>query len=240
MDSVKTANTEGFYGLNDFVAQTQQKDRGQGKFELEGARFLEVNMDGKIWMKVGAMVAYLGNITFGRESALSGGLGMLVKRAVSGETMTFSYAEGKGKLYLADGGKKINIIKLNNEGLYVQGNDLMAFEDTVKYDIKVVKKMAGYLAGGLFCVKVEGTGMVAITTHYEPLTLKCTPGNPVFTDPNATVAWSGNIYPEIKIDTSFKTLMRGGSGETVQYKFDGDGFVIIQPFEEIYYSQASS
>ena len=115
---------------------------------------------------------------------------------------------------------------------------MLAFEDTVKYDIQVVKKVAGMLAGGLFCVKLEGNGMVAITTYYEPMTLECSPSNPLFTDPNGTVAWSGGIYPEIKINTSFKTLLRGGSGETVQYRFQQEGFVIVQPFEEVYYTSS--
>jgi len=82
-------------------------------------------------------------------------------------------------------------------------------------------------------VKLEGTGMVAITTHYEPLTLLAKKGSPVFTDPNATVAWSGNIYPELKTDISFRTFIGRGSGESLQLKFDGDGFVVIQPYEEV-------
>ena len=53
------------------------------------------------------------------------------------------------------------------------------------------------------------------------------------TDPNATVAWSGNLTPEFKTDTSFRTFIGRQSGESFQMKFEGDGFVVIQPYEEV-------
>ncbi len=90
------------------------------------------------------------------------------------------------------------------------------------------------MAGGLFNVKLEGTGMIAITTHYDPLTLKVTPENPEFTDPNA-VAWSGNLQHELKTDVSLKTFVGCSSGESLQTAFKGDGFVVIQPYEEVYF-----
>jgi len=46
------------------------------------------------------------------------------------------------------------------------------------------------------------------------------------------VAWSGNLKPEIKTDISFKSLTGRGSGEEFQMKFQGEGFVVVQPLEE--------
>ncbi len=77
--------------------------------------------------------------------------------------------------------------------------------------------------------------MIAITTHHDPLTLRVLPGKPVCTDPNATVAWSGNLTPNFKTDISLKTFFGRGSGESIQMKFEGDGFVVIQPYEEVYF-----
>jgi len=57
---------------------------------------------------------------------------------------------------------------------------------------------------------------------------------PVITDPNATVAWSGSLSPEFKTDVSLKTFFGRGSGESLQMVFGGDGFVVIQPYEEVY------
>lgn len=97
-----------------------------------------------------------------------------------------------------------------------------------------MKKVAGMVSGGLFNVTLNGSGRVAITSHYEPLTLLVRPGEPVITDPHATVAWSGHLEPNFKTDVSFKTFIGRGSGESIQMQFEGDGFVIVQPYEEIY------
>ncbi|MBN2110400.1 MAG: AIM24 family protein [Methanosarcinaceae archaeon] len=224
------------YSIEEFVKNTGQKDLGEGKFELEHDRMLEVNLDGLIWMKMGAMVAYLGDVKFTREGMLEHGLGKLVKKAVTGEGVTLSKAEGRGKVYLADGGKKISILNLDNESIYVNGNDLLAFEESINWDIRIMKKVAGMIAGGLFNVKLEGTGMVAITTHYDPLTLKVSHDMPVYTDPNATVAWSGKLKPDIRTDVSLKTFVGRSSGESIQMAFRGEGFVVVQPYEELAYA----
>lgn len=224
----------GRYSIKQFVENTGQKDLGQGNFELERDRLLEVNLDGKVWMKKGTMVAYNGDIRFTREGVLEHGLGKLVKKAVTGEGLSLTKAEGKGKLYLAEMGKKVTILELDGQSIYVNGNDLLAFEETVKWDIKMMKRIAGFMSGGLFNVLLEGKGMVAITTHYDPLTLQVTKDRPVFTDPNATVAWSGNLQPDLRTDISLKTLVGRSSGESLQMAFTGEGFVVIQPYEEVY------
>lgn len=224
----------GRYGLNEFIEQTSQKNRGEGLFELENERLLEVNLDGLVWTKMGAMVAYKGEIKFTREGILEHGVGKFLKRSVSGEGTKLTKAEGHGVLYLADGGKKISILDLGGDTLFVNGNDILAFEDGLDWDIKLMRKVAGMLAGGLFNVKLEGKGLLAITTHYDPVTLMVRPDDPVVTDPNATVAWSGSLSPEFKTDISFKTFLGRGSGESIQMLFRGEGFVVIQPQEEVY------
>ncbi|AIE60460.1 AIM24 family protein [Bacillus methanolicus] len=227
------------YSIDDFVNETKQKDRGEGVFELETPRMLEINLNGQIWAKAGAMVSYRGSIKFEREGIFEHGLGKMFKKALTGEGTSLMKATGNGKLYVADQGKKISILNLQGESIYVNGNDLLAFEPSINWDIKLMKRVAGMLAGGLFNVRLEGRGMAAITSHYEPLTLLVTPDNPVYTDPNATVAWSGTLAPEFVTDISLKTFLGRGSGESIQMKFSGNGFVVVQPFEEIYYSQQS-
>lgn len=227
------------YTLEEFVKATQQQDRGQGVFELENARMLEVNLDGRVWTKMGSMVSYRGQVKFTREGVLEHGLGKLVKKAVSGEGARLTKAEGTGTVYLADQGKKVSILNLDGQSIFVNGNDLLAFEPEIKWDINIMKKMSAMLAGGLFNVRLEGHGMVAITSHYDPLTLRVTSDDPVITDPNATIAWSGNLQPEFRTDISLKTFFGRGSGESIQMQFRGDGFVVVQPFEEVAF-QASS
>jgi uncharacterized protein (AIM24 family) len=223
------------YSINEFIKQTEQEDKGQGFFELETPRMLEVNLNGKVWAKAGSMISYQGEIKFTREGILEHGIGKMFKKALTGEGTALMKAEGSGKMYLADAGKKITILDLENEAISVNGNDLLAFQHGINWDIKLMRRMTGMMAGGLFNVRCEGPGMVAITSHYEPLTLRVTPDQPIITDPNATVAWSGNLQPEFKTDVSLRTFLGRSSGESVQMLFQGTGFVVVQPYEEIYY-----
>jgi len=228
----KGMTSMGKYSIDEFIKQTKQDELGNDFFELETPRILEVNLRDLVWAKAGSMISYAGQIKFERERMLEHGLGKMFKKAFSGEGASLMKAQGNGRLYLADQGKKITIFDLNNESITVNGNDLLAFEPSIEWDINFMKKMVGVVSGGLFNVTLKGRGKVAITSHYEPLTLLVRPGEPIITDPNATVAWSGNLMPEFRTDISFRTFLGRGSGESIQMEFSGEGFVIVQPFEE--------
>ncbi|GAE46307.1 hypothetical protein JCM21738_3199 [Mesobacillus boroniphilus JCM 21738] len=116
------------YSIEEFVSNTKQQDKGEGLFELETPRMLEINLNGQVWSKAGAMVSYRGQIKFEREGVLEHGIGKMFKKALTGEGASLMKANGNGKLYLADQGKKISILHLQNEAIFVNGNDLLAFE----------------------------------------------------------------------------------------------------------------
>ncbi|MEM9409565.1 MAG: AIM24 family protein [Planctomycetota bacterium] len=224
---------EARYSLVEFLEKSVDKDLQQGIFELESERMLDINLEGEVWIKMGAMVAYTGQVKFVREGMLEQGFGNFLKKAVTGEGIQLTKATGQGSVFCADSGKKITVLRLNNEAIYVNGNDVLAFETSLRYDIKMMRKMSAMLAGGLFNIRLEGTGLVAITTHYDPMTLPVTPTNPVTTDPNATVMWTEDVEPNFKTDVQLKTFLGRGSGESVQMEFTGRGFVVVQPYEEV-------
>lgn len=226
------------HSLREFLEATAERDRPGDVFELESEKMLEVHVGGpgragRVWSKLGAMVAYRGALTFKREGMLAGGLGKALMKAISGEMAPLAKIEGEGAAYLADQGKIITVLRLEGESLSVSGNDLLAFEDSVTYAITMHRRVSGMLAGGLFSVRLSGRGLVAIMSHGRPLTLRVTPDSPVVTDPNATVAWSEGLAPELKADVSLRTLFGRGGGETFQMVFRGEGFVVVQPFEEV-------
>jgi uncharacterized protein (AIM24 family) len=228
------------YSIADFVERTAQDSAANNPFELENDYLLEINLNGRAWAKAGAMIAYTGQVKFTREGMLEHGVGKALKKMVSGEGTSLMKVEGQGRVYLADKGKKVQVLNLQNETIFVNGNDLLAFESSVNWDIKMMRRMAGLMAGGLFNVRLSGPGMVAITTHYDPLTLQVKPGQTIYTDPNATVAWSGSLMPDFRTDVSFKTFLGRGSGESIQLKFEGSGWVVLQPFEEVYFQSSKS
>ena len=222
------------YSIQNFLKDTAQDDTAREPFELENPYLLEVNLNGAVWAKLGSMISYTGEIKFTREGIMEGGLSRVFKKAVTGEANPLMSAEGKGRVYFADNGKKVRILDLKNETLFVNGNNILAFDKPLKWDIKLMKRMAGMVAGGLFNIQLQGTGRAAITTHFDPITLAVTPQAPIYTDPNATIAWSSTLKPEIKTDISLKTIFGRGSGESFQLAFHGQGWVVLQPYEETY------
>jgi uncharacterized protein (AIM24 family) len=198
----------------------------EGRFTLQNSSMLKVRLDGdEIQAKLGSMVAYQGDIRFEHKS---GGLGRFFKKALTGEGVQLRACRGTGDLFLAHDKRKIMVLELNGEQMTVNGDNILAFESGIDWDIRRVEG-AGRLAGGLFNVVLEGTGKVAVTSDGEPVLLDTS--TPTFADPDSAIAWSGGVRTGIRSDVSFKTFIGRGSGETFQISFEGPGWVLIQPSE---------
>ncbi len=197
-----------------------------GRFTLQNSAMLKVSLNNdQIQAKLGSMVAYQGDVRFEYQS---GGLGRFFKKAMTGEGVKLMTATGNGELFLAQDKRKIMILDLDNDRMTVNGENILAFEPGIDWDIRRVEG-AGRLAGGLFDVVLEGTGKVAVTSDGEPVLLDTS--TPTFADPDSAIAWSGGVRTSIRSDVSFKTFVGRGSGETFQIAFEGPGWVLIQPSE---------
>ncbi|MGF1452123.1 MAG: AIM24 family protein [Opitutales bacterium] len=212
--------------IDEFLAQHAQEPGGP-TFQLESSKMLEIKVDGTVWAKAGSMVAYNGELKFKRRT---GGIGKMLKKALTGEGSQTMQVEGVGMLYLADQAKEIHVLQLaEGEAVSVNGNDVLAFESSITWKIKMMKKVAGWASGGLFNMELNGPGMIAFTTHGNPLVLR----TPVMTDPQATVAWSATTQPSFKTDLNLGSFIGRSSGETFQMNFAQEGgFVVVQPYEE--------
>jgi uncharacterized protein (AIM24 family) len=218
----------------DEFARTSASDRSgtashsDDEFRTETSRLLSVPVDGTVMLKAGSMVAYTGDVTFTGRSSAEGGLTGFVKEAVSSEGTPVMEAEGSGRLYVAEQHKKVQILDLDeDESISVSGDDVLAFDSAVEYEINTIGSVSEAAAGGLTNVYLTGPGQVAISTHGDPLVLR----PPVRTDPDATVAWSSTLSPSVSINKAIEIGQT--SDETVQMEFTGsDGFVVIQPHEE--------
>ena len=197
-------------------------------FQIENSYTLDITVDGTVMVKAGSMVSYTGDITFTGKSSAEGGVTGLIKEAVTSEGTPVMEAEGNGHLYVADQGKKVRTLDLDTgESISLNGDDILAFESRVDYEISTIDSISGAVSGGLTNVYLTGPGTVALSTHGDPLVL--TP--PVKTDPNATVAWDGDLSPSVAMNKTFEIGQT--SGEGVQMEFtDSDGFVVVQPYEE--------
>ena len=198
-------------------------------FTLENNYLLDVTVDGTLQAKAGSMVAYTGDLSFTGQASAEGGITGFLKEAATNEGTPVMTVEGQGHAYLADDEKKVQILELGaGESITVNGEDVLAFESRVSYEIDKMDSLAGAFAGGFTNVYLEGPGYVAVTTHADPLVLE----PPVSTDPSATVAWSGTS-PNVEVNKNLSDMVGQESGERFQMEFTGeDGFVVVQPYEE--------
>ena len=197
-----------------------------GRFTLQNSAMLKVRLENdQIQAKLGSMIAYQGDVRFEYKS---GGLGRFFKKAVTGEGVKLMVASGNGDLFLAQEKRNIMVLDLQNERMTVNGDNILAFDAGIDWDIKRVEG-AGRLSGGLFNVVLEGTGKVAVTSVGEPVLLDTS--TETFADPESAIAWSGGVSTSMKSDVSFKTFTGRGSGESFQVAFTGSGWVLVQPSE---------
>jgi uncharacterized protein (AIM24 family) len=198
-------------------------------FTLQNPRLLKVELsETSVMARNGSMVAYQGEVRFEHKG---GGLGRLLKKAATGESLRLMEATGSGELFLANQAMLVHVLRLTNDALTVNGANILAFERGIDWDITRVKGgTAGMLAGGLFNVALHGTGMVALVSDGEPLRLDVSEA-PTFADPSAAIAWSGSVTTNLRADVQAKSLIGLGSGESFQLGFSGSGWVLVQPSE---------
>lgn len=202
-------------------------------FTLQNKKLLKVFLHyGRVMARRGAMVAYQGDAQF--EHGGSGGAAKWMKKVATGEGVPIMNIAGTGEVFLADFAKDIQVLYLENDMLTCNGANVLAFHgDSINWDIQRVSGgIGGMMAGGLYNVTLQGTGYVALTTNGEPIILDVAQA-PTFADAQAVVAWTSGVQTGIKTDVSAKTLIGKGSGETIQVGFSGQGWVMVQPSENI-------
>ena len=207
-----------------------QETQSQDAFALQNSKLLKVSLNQiTIQAKAGAMVAYQGDVSF--EHAGAGGMSRMLKKAVSGEGTTLMKMTGTGEVFLADTAQDIHLIYLENDAITVNGQNLLAFDSGIDWDVvKVEGGVAGALAGGLFNMSLAGSGYVALVSDGPPVLLNVGDA-PTFADPQAAITWSSGVRTEVKTDVNLKSLIGRGSGETLQIGFVGEGWVLVQPSE---------
>ncbi|KAF2077628.1 hypothetical protein CYY_001091 [Polysphondylium violaceum] len=226
------------YSTQEVVDQAILENEKQVEvFHQKGDNLLQIFIhNNSFFIKKGCSVGYVGNITFERERVFEKGIGNFVKRRLSSEGTSLMTASGQGCVYVADRGRSIKVLRLDNESIFIKGNDVLAHEATIKTDIKFTKNLGEYVGSqGLWTVRLKGTGYIAFTSR-GVYTLPVIPnGAPVYVDADAMVCYSGNLNPSLHTDLSIKTFLARDSGESIQLKFEalkGVGFVMIQPYEE--------
>jgi uncharacterized protein (AIM24 family) len=198
-------------------------------FALQNSKLLKVSLNQvTIQAKLGSMVAYQGSVTF--EHAGTGGMSRMLKKAMTGEGQSLMKITGAGEVFLADQAQDIHLVYLENDEITVNGQNLLAFDSDIDWDIQRVQGASAMMGGGLFNTKLHGSGWVAVLSDGPPVLLNIAQA-PTFAAAQAAITWSSGVSTSIKTDFKMKNLIGRGSGESVQMAFSGQGWVLVQPSE---------
>jgi uncharacterized protein (AIM24 family) len=170
----------------------------------------------------------------------SGGLGKMLKAATTGEGVKMMQCSGSGELFVADFASEIQVMYLENDAVSVNGANVLAFSNSIEWDIHRIQARGATMTGGLYNVALRGTGYVAVTTKGDPIALDVASA-PTFADAQAVVLWTAGVSMDIRVDTGgLSSMVRGGTGEMLQMAFGGQGYVLVQPSESVPQGAGSS
>ncbi|MFC6419951.1 MULTISPECIES: AIM24 family protein [Sanguibacter] len=204
------------------------------QLRMTGHRVLVADLRGETIRAVtGSMVAYEGDVTF-KNAGMGGGDGFKAafKRKMTGESLSFMEVTGHGSVHFAVDAQHITLVQLENDTMSVEASQLLAIDGQVRMDVKFSGLRGATSGQGLFTTTVSGTGTIALLSAGGPLiALGVTPQTPLVADPDAFVAFQGQLNQSFVTDVTWRSAVGGGSGEAFSLRFDGHGVVYIQPEE---------
>lgn len=222
-----------------FAPSHQETEPTQPGMALQNSKMLKITLAGEVLARQGSMVAYQGQVQF--KALGSGGMGKFLKQALTGEGIPLMKASGQGDVFLADLAADVHLIDLEgpHDALTINGKNVLAFEPTLSYEIRRVDGAGALSTAGLYNCVFSGPGRIAITAKGAPVVLNV--DQPTFADPQAAIAWSAGLQTGFhRADQlGLGTLFGRSTGEAFTMSFAGQGFVIVQPSEELPVSAVS-
>jgi uncharacterized protein (AIM24 family) len=200
---------------------------------MNGSKMLAVDLGGETIRALnGSMVAYEGQMSFKRQGMTGGeGLRGALKRRIAGEGMTLMEITGQGTVYLASEATEVTLVQLTGDTLFVESESLLALDGNLQTGVQFVGLRGMGTGQGLATTKVDGHGTVAILSQGPAIALEVTPQTPLCVDPHAYVCHHGRLQQDVVTDVNWRTVIGQGSGESVQFRYQGHGLVYVQPAE---------
>src|SRR3954453_17675356 len=214
-----------------FAAENMEKEAQQPGMRLQNSKMLKVAINGEVMARTGSMIAYQGQMQF--QALGSGGMSKWLKQKLTGEGVPLMKVAGRGDLFLADRASDVHVIDIEpGDAITINGANVLAFESTVQYDIKMVQGLGMFSSAGMFNCVFTGQGRIAITTKGTPVVLAV--DQPTYADPQAPICWSASLQTGYRRADQLGVgpLLGRHTGEAFTMSFAGQGFVVVQPSEE--------
>ncbi|HLA77107.1 MAG TPA: tetratricopeptide repeat protein [Vicinamibacteria bacterium] len=201
-----------FAGLPTPRAAAEAGPRSHAFRSLEH-NLLEISVSGRVFIKMGTIYSYSGNLTFWVKDRRPGGHSALVM------------ITGHGKVILTERDREITFIRVEGETLFVEPGHLLACEETLTPRYAPLSPARPELE----FVALDGSGMVALSVKSKPLLLEVAPDLPVSVPAASIISWTGRLAPRILENRQLYEVMSphpGGGGTLV--RLEGAGRLLVE------------
>jgi uncharacterized protein (AIM24 family) len=212
-------------------AEVQTNER----FALQNGKMLKATLGQQSGMREffarkGAMVAYQGQANFDMQYQ---SWGQHVARMFTGEGLNLMKVTGSGTVFLANQAQDIHILDLTGDGFTIDGNNILAFETSLRWNIVRIDTQQRIAGAGSYNIELTGRGKVAVTTTGAPLVMRVDPSKYCFADADAVIGWSTSLAVQMNAQVTSSSVWRprGNTGESWEMQFSGEGVVVVQPAE---------
>jgi uncharacterized protein (TIGR00266 family) len=200
--------------------------RGQGQTGMEyaiigttlQAAILELDPGETVFSESGAMAWMSANILM-ETTGRGGGLGGMLKRAISGESLFFvEYTSqgGKGTVAFAADfpGKIVPIHLAAGQQIIAQKDAFLCAEKTVQTDVFFNRKLGtGFFGGeGFILQRFTGPGVVFVSLDGEVVEYTLDAGQTLRVDTGNVAMFEPTVGYDIEVMRGFKNILFGGEG----------------------------
>ncbi len=174
---------------------------------------MEIAVAGRVFIKMGTIYSYSGNLTFWVKDRRPGGHPALVM------------ITGHGKVILTDKDREITFMRIEGETLFIEPAHLLACEETLTPRYAPLSPARPDME----FVALDGSGMVALSVKSKPLILDVAPDLPVSVPAASIISWTGRLAPRILENRQLYEVMAphpGGSGTLI--RLEGSGRLLVE------------
>lgn len=174
---------------------------------------MQVDFSGKVYIKLGTIYSYSGNLTF------------WVKDKRPGARPSLVIVTGTGRLILTDQDRDLTFMQVAGETVFVEPMHLLACEEALQP--RYVR--LGAEGAGLEVVALEGRGMVALSVASKPLPLSVNPGVPVSVPATSVIMWTGSLVPHVVDDPEiYAVVMAQAAAPGRILRLEGTGRILVE------------
>lgn len=182
------------------------------------AVILELDPGETVYSESGGMAWMSANITM-KTSTRGGGLGGMLKRAVSGESLflvEYTSEGGKGFVSFASDfpGKIVPVTLAQGQEMICQKQAFLCAEKTVGLDVHFRRKLGAGLFGGegFILQKLTGPGVAFVCLDGEIVEYTLAPGQTLKVDTGHIAMYEPTVSFDVEMMRGFSNILFGGEG----------------------------